>query len=80
MVKAVLAVALTAAAIAFGSLLGSGTETNVAAVIEWSIAFGFTIYLLTFWTDLRASKGISKGEMNVQRLAEMGEIAPNRLR
>jgi len=32
------------------------------AVFEWIIAIGYTFYLLTFWYDLRPSKGVNKGD------------------
>ena len=38
------------------------------AVLEWTIAFGFTFYLLTFFFDLRMSKGVSRGELSRERL------------
>lgn len=41
------------------------------AIIEWTIAFGFTFYLLTFFFDLRMSKGVHKGELSRQRLLAM---------
>ncbi len=47
---------LIALAIAFGVLLLTGAHQNVAAIIEWLIAFGFTLYLLTFYVDLRETK------------------------
>jgi len=33
------------------------------AILEWTIAFGFTFYLLTFYTDLRQSKNVEKGAL-----------------
>lgn len=61
-------------------------KTRVLAVLEWVIAFGFTLYLLTFYYDLRLSKNVEKGELkalahpsrtNVQNLnaRQMAEIA-----
>ncbi|EJD48599.1 hypothetical protein AURDEDRAFT_144099 [Auricularia subglabra TFB-10046 SS5] len=76
-IKAVLAVVLIAAAIAFGVTLGR--KQNVAAIIEWAIAFGFTFYLLTFWADLRASRNISAGELTRDKLIAAGQVAPNRI-
>ncbi|KAF9061404.1 Frag1/DRAM/Sfk1 [Rhodocollybia butyracea] len=66
--KAVIAAILIALAIAFGVTLF--TAANVAAVLEWTIAFGYTFYLLTFYYDLRQSKGVHKGELNADRLKE----------
>ena len=31
-------------------------------MFEWIIAIGYTFYLLTFWYDLRPSKGVNKGD------------------
>ncbi|KAF9061405.1 Frag1/DRAM/Sfk1 [Rhodocollybia butyracea] len=76
--KAVIAVILIALAIAFG--VTKLTVVNVAAVLEWAIAFGFTFYLLTFYYDLRQSKGVHKGELNAYRMNQspryrMGQAA-----
>lgn len=62
--KAALTVILVILAIAFGALIGSdsGSRQDVAAVIEWSIAFGFTIYVLSFGWDLAMSRGVRRGE------------------
>lgn len=38
------------------------------AVLEWVIAFGFTFYLLTFFYDLRLSKGVASGELTSENL------------
>ena len=42
-----------------------------AAIVEWTIAFGFTFYLLTFFWDLRMSKGVRRGELSRERLLAM---------
>lgn len=34
-----------------------------AAILEWIIAFGFTLYLLVFYYDLRMSKNIERGQL-----------------
>ncbi|KAF7424257.1 hypothetical protein PC9H_009563 [Pleurotus ostreatus] len=60
-VKAAIASILIVLAIAFGIALFK--STNVGGVLEWTIAFGFTFYLLTFFYDLRMSKGVRKGEL-----------------
>ncbi|KAI6125084.1 Frag1/DRAM/Sfk1 [Pisolithus croceorrhizus] len=52
--KATIAGILVALAIAFAVTLFYAP--NVGAVIEWTIAFGFTLYLLTFCYDLRMTK------------------------
>ncbi|KAF4596372.1 hypothetical protein EYR40_007940 [Pleurotus pulmonarius] len=59
--KAAIAGILIVLAIAFGVALFK--STNVGGVLEWTIAFGFTFYLLTFFYDLRMSKGVGKGEL-----------------
>ncbi|KAJ4480040.1 Frag1/DRAM/Sfk1 [Lentinula aciculospora] len=64
--KSVIAGVLIILAIAF-----AGTEfkvVNVGAIFEWIIAMGFTFYLLTFYYDLRQSKGVHKGELSADRL------------
>jgi hypothetical protein len=33
------------------------------AILEWTISFGYTLYLLTFAYDLHMSKGRHKGEL-----------------
>lgn len=37
------------------------------AVLEWIIGFGFTFYLLTFFFDLRVSRGRQRGELSKVR-------------
>lgn len=49
-------------------------------VLEWVIAFGFILYLLTFYFDLRMSKGMQKGDLNKEKLVAMqnnGTLAHN---
>ncbi|KAI6024957.1 hypothetical protein PISMIDRAFT_561891 [Pisolithus microcarpus 441] len=53
--KAIIASVLIALAIAFAVTLFY--VPNVGGIIEWTIAFGFTLYLLTFCYDLRMAKG-----------------------
>jgi len=68
--KGIIAITLIILAIAFGGTLygKSRTSTNVAGVLEWTIAFGYTLYLLTFWYDLHLSKGRHRGELSADRL------------
>ena len=66
--KAVVASILVILAIAFGVLLDLDKKHDVAAGLEWTIAFGYTVYLLTFWYDLRQSKGIGKGMLRPENL------------
>jgi hypothetical protein len=54
-------------AVAFGITLFSAP--NVGAVLEWTISLGFTFYLFTFYFDLRQAKGVQKGELNPQAMA-----------
>jgi amino acid transporter len=70
LLKGVIAGALIALAIAFaGALYGkSQTSTDAGAVLEWVIAFGYTLYLLTFVYDLRLAKGRHRGELSRDRL------------
>ena len=58
--KAVIGLTLVALAIVFGVTFFYAPD--VGGVIEWSISFGFTLYLLTFVYDLRMAKirGLSK--------------------
>ena len=44
--------------------------TLFLAILEWVIAFGFVFYLLTFYFDLRMSKGMHKGDLSKERLNE----------
>lgn len=57
--KGIIAAILIILAIVFAITLY--TTENVGAVIEWVIAFGYTFYLLTFFYDLRMSRGMRKG-------------------
>eukprot|EP00914_Ancora_sagittata_P023203 GHVO01045950.1.p1 GENE.GHVO01045950.1~~GHVO01045950.1.p1 ORF type:complete len:128 (+),score=6.66 GHVO01045950.1:347-730(+) len=45
--KAIIAGLLIILAVAFG--VTERAAVNVGGVLEWTIAFGFTFYLLTFW-------------------------------
>jgi hypothetical protein len=68
--KGVIAGLLIVLAIAFGATLYADgtTTTDVAAVLEWTIAFGYSLYLLTYVYDLRLSKGRHRGELSRDRL------------
>ena len=44
---------------------------NRLAVLEWTIAFGYTFYLLTFAYDLRMAKGVHRGQFSRSRLLDM---------
>lgn len=44
-----------------------------AGVLEWTIAFGYTFFLLTFFYDLRMAKGVHKGDLARERLVDMRE-------
>ena len=72
--KGMIAGVLIVLAIGFGVSLYEGAHRQsstayfVGAVLEWTIAFGFTLYLLTFYADLRMSKGVGKGELSRERL------------
>jgi len=68
--KAIIAGLLIILAIAFAST--RFVVVNVGAVIEWVIAFGYTFYLLTFYYDLRQSKGVHKGELSADRINNSG--------
>ena len=43
------------------------------AVLEWTIAFGFTFYLVTFIWDMRMAKGVQAGELRRERLLAVRE-------
>lgn len=75
--KAVIALTLICLAIAFGITLYSSTEAG--AVLEWVIAFGFTFYLLTFFYDLRLSKGIADGELTREKIREHPSLVHGRV-
>jgi len=71
LMKAVIAFILIVLAVAFGVCLyknGTGV-TDAGAILEWTIALGFTFYLLTFTYDLRMSKGVRKGELSKEKMA-----------
>ncbi|EGN99115.1 hypothetical protein SERLA73DRAFT_181935 [Serpula lacrymans var. lacrymans S7.3] len=65
--KALIAGILILLAIAFGITLYY--VPDVGAILEWTISFGFTLYLLTYYYDLRMAKGIEKGQYNKNMLA-----------
>ncbi|KAI0661619.1 Frag1/DRAM/Sfk1 family-domain-containing protein [Cubamyces menziesii] len=69
--KGTIAGILILLAIAFAITLFQATDPG--AVLEWTIAFGFTFYILTFFFDLRMAKGVHKGELSRQRLLAMRE-------
>ncbi|PPR03679.1 hypothetical protein CVT24_007800, partial [Panaeolus cyanescens] len=64
-VKGVITLILIALSIAFAVTLFRATD--VGAVLEWVIAFGFTFFLLTFVSDLRQSKNRERGELRRYR-------------
>ena len=70
--KGIIAVILIILAIVFAITLY--TTANVGAVIEWVIAFGYTFYLLTFFYDLRMSRGMRKGASFDQGLLGRGSV------
>ncbi|KAF9000711.1 Frag1/DRAM/Sfk1 [Cyathus striatus] len=59
--KAIIATLLILLSFAFGVALYKAID--VGAILEWTISFGFTLYLLTFFYDLRQSRGVEKGEL-----------------
>ncbi|KAF8633215.1 hypothetical protein AX15_001451 [Amanita polypyramis BW_CC] len=63
--KAIIAGTLILLAIAFTVALYKGH--NAGAILEWIIGFGFTFYILTFFFDLRVSKGRHRGELSKTR-------------
>ncbi|KAI0090152.1 Frag1/DRAM/Sfk1 family-domain-containing protein [Irpex rosettiformis] len=58
--KGTIATILILCAIAFAIALFNATD--VGAILEWIIAFGYTFYLLTFFLDLRMAKGVHRGQ------------------
>jgi hypothetical protein len=70
-IKGTIAGILIVLALAFGITLFYAT--NVGAVFEWVIGFGFALFLLTFSYDLHMSKGKHKGELSRERLTAMGQ-------
>jgi hypothetical protein len=62
--KSMIAGILIILAIAFGVALYKSTDAG--AVLEWVIALGFTLYLLTFAYDLRLSKGVPRGHLKAE--------------
>ncbi|KAF5371851.1 hypothetical protein D9615_009542 [Tricholomella constricta] len=64
--KAIIASTLIVLAIAFAVTLFHNYD--VGAVLEWTIAFGFTFYLLTFFYDLRLARHVRKGEYRMKRV------------
>lgn len=63
--KAIIAAILILLAFAFGVALYQ--SSNVGAVLEWTISFGFTLYILTFFFDLRHSKEVQHGELSAEK-------------
>ncbi|KAL0954598.1 hypothetical protein HGRIS_003558 [Hohenbuehelia grisea] len=77
-IKAAIAGILILLAFAFGVALYKSTD--VGAILEWIIAFGFTISLLTFFYDLRLSKGIRRGQLTAESLQANGYGPSHRMR
>jgi len=63
--KAIIATILILLAFAFGVALYKSVDTG--AILEWTIAFGYTLFLLTFFYDLRQAKGAHKGQYGTER-------------
>lgn len=60
-----------------GSKQDNETATFVGGILEWIIAFGFVFYLLTFYFDLRMSKGMHKGDLSREKLTTMQHDGAN---
>jgi len=77
MAKGIISALLVILAIVFAVMLfrtdTAGLDTG--AIIEWVIALGFNLYLLTFWYDLRLAA--PKNDIN-QELKDGGAAAPSR--
>jgi len=75
--KAIIATILVLLAIGFAIALYQGDRHNnekatfVGGILEWVIGFGFVFYLLTFYLDLRMSKGMQKGDLSKEKLTAM---------
>lgn len=48
-----------------------------AAILEWVIAFGYTLYLLTFMYDLRMTKGVHKHQLTQEAYYANGSTRPS---
>jgi len=72
--KAIIVGILVILAFAFGACLVK--KLQAGAILEWVIAFGITLYLLTFVYDLRMSKGVHKHELSRENLTgnQMREV------
>lgn len=57
----------------FASTFGSTKHQNVAAILEWTIAFLFTGYVLSFLVDLAPAVGTKGGRTSDQTQLEMEE-------
>jgi len=64
--KAVIGLTLVVFGIVFG--VTCYWAPNVGGVVEWSIAFGFTFYLLTFAYDLRMARVAEVSEVSKERI------------
>ncbi|KAF9790911.1 Frag1/DRAM/Sfk1 [Thelephora terrestris] len=71
-IKGTMAVLLILLSIAFGVALFKAT--NVGAVLEWIIAFGFAFYLISYYWDLRLSK---PGKLATYEKASNGQLPSN---
>ncbi|TFK28161.1 hypothetical protein FA15DRAFT_665645 [Coprinopsis marcescibilis] len=60
--KAIIVTILICLSIAFAITLF--TASDVGAVLEWLISFSFTAYIMSYFFDLRMSKGRYKGELH----------------
>ncbi|CAK5268832.1 unnamed protein product, partial [Mycena citricolor] len=59
--KGLIAFILVVLAIAFAATFTSSTSTG--AILEWTIALGFTFYMLTFYYDFRMARGVHRNEL-----------------
>ncbi|CAE6398334.1 unnamed protein product [Rhizoctonia solani] len=72
--KLIIVVFEVALSIAFGITMYRGSN-EAAAVLEWTIAYIFVFFLLTFYFDLRPAAGSPKGKYDVSRIAGAGSRA-----
>ncbi|KAF8671974.1 hypothetical protein RHS04_08025 [Rhizoctonia solani] len=72
--KLIIVVIEIALSIAFGITMYKGSN-EVAAVLEWMIAYIFVFFLITFYFDLRPAAGSPKGKYDVSRIVGVGSRA-----
>lgn len=58
----------------------SSVDTLLTAILEWTIAFGFVFYPLTFWIDLRRAQPRGRTMSMMEKQSQRTAVPEEELR